>query len=251
MPYVPAMGVVDNRDQDGSKDTDVEVFERIPWEALEGADGNRRWVAYTVAAALVIGAVGVSLGRQGAPAPVPPLPTTMPSVTYAAVPVSTVAVATPTPSVPPATEPGSGRWAEADLMALADTPVEVTAASVAEWFVTDHFTRDGTDGRSFVEWAGVVGFEWLDLDRATATVAVTRLAAAGGDDYQRLEPEAWTVVLAMDEEGWAVVDGPIVAETLLPRVEIPASDESGSAAVSRWIDAAGLEWTVREGGAVP
>lgn len=253
MPYVPAMGVVDNRDEDRVADTDVEVFERIPWEALEGADGNRRWIAYTVAAALVIGAVGVSLGRQATP---PPVPTTIAAVADGAAPVSTapvsmVAVSTPSSPAPPATEPGSGRWAEADLMALADTPVEVTGAAVAEWFVTDHFTRDGTEERSFVEWAGVVGFDWLDLDRAEATVAVARLAAAVGGDYQRLEPEAWSVVLALDEEGWAVVDGPIAAEAGLPRVEIPASDEAGGTVERRWIDDAGLEWTVREAEGAP
>lgn len=248
MPYVPAMEVVDNRDEDRVADTDVEVFERIPWEALEGADGNRRWIAYTVAVALVIGAVGVSLGRQTAPPPAPVGPDTTLAVTDTAVPASTLAVPAPAPPAPPITEPGSGPWEEADLMALADTPVEVTGAAVAEWFVTDHFTRDGADGRSFVEWAGVVGFDWFDLGRAAATVAVSRLAAAEGGDYQRLEPEAWVVLLALDEEGWAVVDGPIVAEAALPRVELPASAEAGATVESRWIDAAGLEWAVREEG---
>lgn len=242
------MGVVDDRDPDRVDDTDVEVFERIPWESLEKAAGDRRWIAYLVAGALVLGAVGVSLGRQSAPAAAPPMPSalsTLPGLGAAEATSTTGTVLPPSSTSVP--EPEGDGWAEADLMALADVPVEVTGAAVAEWFVTDHFTRDGADGgRSFVEWAGVVAFSWLDMDRATATVAVVRLAAEEDGDYRRLDPEAWEVVLALDEEGWAVVDGPATAAGGRLRVAIPAAGDSGVSTPSRWVDEAGLEWSVRE-----
>lgn len=241
------MGVADDRDRERVDDTDVEVFERIPWESLENVGGDRRWVAYLVAGALVLGAVGVSLGRQGVPVPAPVVP-----AAESTIPVAEIGDGSPVTSpVPvssatsyPVTEEGS--WAEADLMALAEAPVEVTGASVAEWFVTDHFTRDGDDGRSFVEWAGVVGFSWLEVDRATATVAMMRLAAEGKGEYRRLDPEAWEVVLALDEEGWVVVDGPLRAEGWSPRIEIATISEGRASVETRWVDGAGLEWPVRE-----
>jgi hypothetical protein len=241
------MGVADDRDPDRVDDTDVEVFERIPWESLENG-GDRRWVAYLVAGALVLGAVGVSLGRQAVPTPAPVVPTaesTIPALGSSDGAAATSPAPAPSSTSAPVTEEGG--WAEADLMALAEAPVELTGASVAEWFVTDHFTRDGDDGgRSFVEWAGVVAFSWLDVDRATATVAMVRLAAEGTGEYRRLPPEAWEVVLALDEDGWAVVDGPMMAEGGSPRIEISTTDEARATVESRWVDGAGLEWPVRE-----
>lgn len=242
------MGVGDNREPERGEDTEVEVFERIPWESLERAGGDRRWIAYLMAGVLVLGAVGVSLGRQMTPAPTPvgsTAPPTVPSSQPVAGPPTGDVSAPPTSTT---TAPEAGLWSEADLMALADSPVELTAAAVAEWFIRDHFTRDGADGgRSFVEWAGTVGFTWTDAARAAVTVALVRLAAEEEADYRRLDPEGWEVHLELDEEGWTVVDGPFMAEGGLPRVVISTPD-SGSAetAESEWIDEAGLTWTVRE-----
>jgi hypothetical protein len=242
------MGVADDRDPDRVDDTDVEVFERIPWESLENGGGDRRWVAYLVAGALVLGAVGVSLGRQAVPTPAPVIPSAEPTLPALGISDATAATSpAPAPASTSAPVTEEGGWAEADLMALAEAPVEVTGASVAEWFVTDHFTREGDDGgRSFVEWAGVVAFSWLDVDRATATVAMVRLATEGTGEYRRLPPEAWEVVLALDEDGWAVVDGPMMAEGGSPRIEISTTDEARATVESRWVDGAGLEWPVRE-----
>ena len=240
------MGVGDDRERERGDDTEVEVFERIPWESLERAGGDRRWIAYLVTGVLVLGAVGVSLGRQ-----ITPVSTSVDSTVPPAVASSQPVAGPPAGgvSLPPAgttTVPETGLWSEADLMALADAPVEVTAASVAEWFIRDHFTRDGDDGeRSFVEWVGTVGFTWTDPARAAVTVALVRLASEGEAEYRRLDPEGWEVHLELDEEGWMVVDGPFMAEGGRPRVVMSAPG-STETAESEWIDGAGLTWTVRE-----
>ena len=75
---------------------DVEIFERIPWESLEKPQ-DRRWVVYLLAAGLVMGAVGVTVGRgmtpSSAPEPTAPVSVSAPPVTEAVSP-------TPTSSVP-------------------------------------------------------------------------------------------------------------------------------------------------------
>jgi hypothetical protein len=248
--YGPIMGVVE---QDPGDDGDVEVFERIPWESLE-RQADHRWIVYLVAAALVAGAVGLSLGRQGLPspdaaappAPAPPLNPAPPLTTAASVTTAAPArdlATSPGPAAGPPSAGGDGLPpAEADLMALADAPLELTAAAVAEWFVTDFFTRRGGEGgRSFVEWAGVVAFRWEAPTRAALTVGVVRLAAKEADEYRRVDPEAWNVVLELDGDGWRVVDGPVA----VPGGFLPEVAAAGAGPVSEWVDGAGLRWQVR------
>src|SRR5690606_40669996 len=87
---------------------DVEVFERIPWEALTERP-DRRWIAYVVAAVIVLGALGVSIGRHLAGGPALSPPTTLGAATD---PVTTT-----TGTVPPVTAPPTtvSMLTEADL----------------------------------------------------------------------------------------------------------------------------------------
>lgn len=270
LPYVPDMvdrtGETPERDTDG--DTDVEIFERIPWESLE-KNPDRRWIAYLLAGALVLGAVGVSLGRQltaGSALPPDPAPIT----TTVAAPPSTNPAIRPTtvPETTAADQGPPGAWTEADLMALSDVPLELAAATTAEWFVVDYFTRDDPgEGRSFVDWAGSLETVWIDPTTIEVTVAVRRLAAVPGAEYRRMAAEAWTVTVELGEEGWSVVGGPVEAGPVELSVTIPAIDASVPAEVAaildgeeiggavevggrwlaevEWVDAAGLSWTVR------
>ncbi len=247
-------------------DRDTEIFERIPWEALEKRGGERRWWVYLAAAALFMAGLGVTIGRSIASPTAPPeadssslVPTTLP---VAAPPTSIT-----TPSTDDVT---SGTWAEADLMAASAPALETSAASLAEWFVAGYFTRDGSDGeggRSFVDWAGPIGFEWVESGRAQVTVLVRRLAGLDEGPYQRLSDEAWKVVLALDEEGWQIVDGPFRADVPKSPVAIEALDSAvpdqvvalaGDETVAGarregpdwlvevdWTDEAGLIWPIR------
>ena len=156
-----------------------EEFEQIPWSSLvaqqdDGID-KRVYLAVGIAGALVIAVLGMRL-VGGSTQPVP-------SQAVAIDP-------TPTPVVveqPLSTPPTSMLIAEADLraeeppaQASADRLTEVTA----EWFVTDWFTRDGSEETirsitatlapgvlvdalphetpeviTFVEWAKAIGSE--------------------------------------------------------------------------------------------
>ncbi|MFP3913302.1 MAG: hypothetical protein ACLFWM_00375 [Actinomycetota bacterium] len=222
---------------------DVEVFERIPWESLEGKP-DRRWVMYVAAGAVVLGAVGVSFGRQmAAPPPTAPTsPTASTSPTLASPPSSTVPA-----TIPPRAEQTHPTWTEADLMALPVESVERSAVAVAEWFVVDFFTRDDPGGdRSFVEWARAWELEWLASDRMHVTVVVRRLAASGEEPYQRLEAEAWEVEVELGEDGgWAVAQGPSRADPPeLVALQPDHENDQEASAGEEWVDPAGLTWSV-------
>lgn len=113
-----------------------EEFEQIPWANLvaEQTDGvdKRVYIAVGIVGVILIAVFGMRL-LGGSSQPLPSLPIT------AEVPPSTMAESTP---------PTSMVIAEADLRAddasamdSADRLVEISA----EWFVTDWFTRDGSD----------------------------------------------------------------------------------------------------------
>jgi hypothetical protein len=215
---------------------DVEVFERIPWESLTERT-DRRWIAYVVAAVIVLGALGVSVGRHLGGAPVAPPPTTLAAPTEA---ITTTTAAMVSPSSPPTTSP---MLTEADLMALPAADLEWSAAALAEWFVVDHFTRDTTGGdRSYVEWVRAFEVEWTSTTTASVTVLARRLAAQGNDPYRRLEEEAWEVITELTEDGWDVTAGPIP-------VEPPSLHREDVEPTSEWVDGAGLIWPVEDPGA--
>lgn len=248
-------------------DRDTEIFERIPWEALEKR-GERRWWVYVVAAALFMGGLGVTIGRTTGP---PTAPADIES--EGLVPITEPMTVEPPSTNTSTTIANSGTWAEADLLAAPVPALETAAASLAEWFVVDHFTRDGSggsggiSGRSFVDWAGPIGFEWVESGRAEVTILVRRLAVGDEGPYRRLPDEAWTMTLALDGTGWKIVDGPFPAEPPAASVEIGDLDPGVPAQVAamvgdqrvlgasrigsgwlvevEWTDEAGLRWPIR------
>lgn len=207
---------------------DVEVFERIPWESLQ-TKPDRRWTVYLASGVLVLGAIGVSVGRQMS-APTPPAMST-PSV-----PAATTVAVPPPVTEPPPTSTTAPLWSEADLMALPAATLEIPALARAEWFVSDYFTRDGEEERSFVEWVRAESIEWVAESTAEVSVLVRRLAASGDDPYTRLPTELWLVTMELSDEGWEVAAGPRAGAP--PQVaDAPDRDEE-------WTDDAGLTWAV-------
>lgn len=228
------------------EDRDTEIFERIPWEALERPSSSRWWVYATVAAA-VLAAVGFSAGgRMWASPETPVLSPVQGTVPTAADAVTAPAMAAPA-SVPvpapasPVPSTTTVLLSEADLMAGPIDLGAVEAAGVAEWYVAGFFTRDGTEeaGRSFVDFARTVRVEWSATDAARVTVAVRRLAAPDDEPYQRLPPEVWEVEMRRGVAGWAVIDGPASSDLALPDESVVAPDTG-----SEWSDGAGLTWVV-------
>lgn len=126
-----------------------EEFEEIPWASLTGEQSNgidkRMYLAAGVVGLLIIAVVGMRL-LGGSSQPLLPVQALPP-------PLTTTQEVQPAPEIPtPA--PVTMVVAEADLMAdepvEADEPVDVGSQNLlvevtAEWFVTDWFTRDGSE----------------------------------------------------------------------------------------------------------
>jgi hypothetical protein len=223
-------------------DRDVEIFERIPWDSL-GPAPDRRWWAYVVAAAIVMGALGVSVGRSWSDSPAPiasTAPTTAPPIQTSITTAPAETAERPRETVPvPSTT--SSLWSEADLMAVPEERLLQSAAGTATRFVVDHFTRDEDGdggGRSFVEWAEAIETTWTGADAVTVTVVVRRLAAADDDAYRRVPDEAWEVDLRLEEARWAVVGGP--AGALAPDLVVDLAESEWD----EWTDVVGLTWQV-------
>ncbi|GMQ93985.1 MAG: hypothetical protein BMS9Abin12_1467 [Acidimicrobiia bacterium] len=113
-----------------------EEFEQIPWANLvaEQTDGidKRVYIAAAIVGALLIAAFGMRL-LGGSSQPLPSLPVT------AELPQPTMVESTPSTSMVIAE--ADLRADDTSVMDSADRLVEITA----EWFVTDWFTRDGSD----------------------------------------------------------------------------------------------------------
>ncbi|MCB1246081.1 MAG: hypothetical protein KDB69_02305 [Acidimicrobiia bacterium] len=209
-----------------------EEYEQIPWsqlvaEAEVGVDKRLYVVVGVVAAAVVI---ILAMRLFGGPTPssdglVPPV---------AAVPTDagTSAPEGPTGAVVPPSEPVTtiGAISEADLMAdmpAASTVVPTEISVVAEWFVTDFYTRDGSpetmvslearldpslaidlphdDGvgpESFVEWAKT--FTVTDTAEGYEVSVAFRTVTRVEDGFVRDPVEAVMIEVDRGSRGWIV-----------------------------------------------
>jgi hypothetical protein len=192
-----------------------EEFEQIPWANLvaQQTDGidKRIYFAVGIVGVLIIAVFGMRLlGGSSQPA--------LPEPVAAELPPTTVVEATP---------PTSMVIAEADLRAddvSATDPVDRLAEITAEWFVTDWFTRDGSDETirsikavlgpdvassplphesedipiSFVEWAKTIETELTEDGQIRVTV-VYRAIRETAEGFVR-DPVA-TVILSLVRTG--------------------------------------------------
>ena len=129
--------------QSGSGEERAEVYERIPWELLDRKQGpDRQRMLFAVAGAIVLGAVAYSFMANRPPEPLAvDAVVAVPTTSAAAVPVPA-----PVPAAPLAPGPTAPMVvAEADLYAVDPERLVDRAIGLAEWFVAEYFTEDGSD----------------------------------------------------------------------------------------------------------
>ncbi|HEX6219840.1 MAG TPA: hypothetical protein VF115_01975 [Acidimicrobiia bacterium] len=201
-----------------------EVYERIPWETLEPKGGNRQWLVYAVAGALVLGALAYSFTRNQpvAPAPQaaqPPVTSTVPATT-----ATTAAAPTPSTVASPVVV------AEADLYAVDPERLIDQATAHAEWFAVEYVSYDGSEESAnrlqdllpkgmplphapegtqvFVDWARATGVDQTGPITFEVAVLVRSLNAANGSTFVRQPPQRLLVSVDFDAEGGPRVTRP-------------------------------------------
>jgi hypothetical protein len=203
-----------------------EVYERIPWETLEPTGGNRQWLVYAVAAALVLGALAYSFTRNQAPSAPPQA--AEPAVTTVPATMTTTAVP------PPSTAASPIVVAEADLFAVEPERLLDVATAHAEWFATEYVSYDGTSESAtvlegllpegtplpqapegtqvFVDWAGAMAVAQTGPVTFDVDVIVRSLFASDGSAFTRQAPRRIVVSVELDDDGRPSISRP-------PRVE--------------------------------
>jgi hypothetical protein len=225
-----------------------EVFDRIPWETLEKGGRDRQWLAYAVAAAVVLGAIAYSITRSQAVAPVTG------SVSVAStVPATTV---TPATSAPPSAVTGPIVVAEADLYAVDSERLIDTAIGHAEWFAVEYISVDGSeesrrvltalmpsgiplpdppeDTQVFVDWAGATSVTQTGPTTFDVEVVVRSLLAGEDGVFVRQPPVQVGVVIEVGEDGLAQVNRtPTISDLSIENnakmglVDVPAEVAAG------------------------
>ena len=132
-------------------------------------------------------------------------------------------------------------------MAFPAESLAAEAGAIAEWLASDYFTIDGgaeiaeqltrvlppgsaipvasSGSRSYVEWARAVSVQESAPATYQVLVVVRRLGAASGEGYSRLDPIGVVITLVWTEEGWSVIDLPVMAEAP-SLVQAPAWSET-------------------------
>jgi len=199
-----------------------EVYERIPWETLEKKGGDRQWLAYALAGAVALGALGYSFVRSQ-----PALPPATVAVSAPVTASATTIEAQTTP--PPSTVAGPIVVAEADLYAIAPERLIERAAAHAEWFAVEYMSADGTEEsrrtlssllpagapmpetpegtQVFVDWAGATGVTETGGMSFRVDVVVRSLLSTGEAGFVRQPPTMVTVDVEVNESGLAMVTG--------------------------------------------
>lgn len=210
-----------------------EVYERIPWETLDRAGGDRQWLVIAVAGAVAVGALAFSFMR-GQPAPAPAVSQVAESAAPPA-PAPTVADTMTTVASPLVV-------AEADLYALDADRLADLAASHAEWFAVEYLSVDGSDQsrqslasllpagvplpeapagtQVFVDWAGARTVTETDPMTYRVEVVVRSLLAQGDGGFSRQPVTRMEVTVVIGEDGLPRVARPPVI------VETPASTQA-------------------------
>lgn len=213
-----------------------EVYERIPWETLEKKGGDRQWMAYAIAGAVVLGALGYSFTRNQPIAP-PATDGVVVTTVPAAAAEGTVA---PTPS----TVPSPIVMAEADLYAVDPERLFDRASSHAEWFAVEYLSADGAatsrdvltsllpagaplpeapeTTQVYVDFAATTQVTQSGPTSFDVDVLVRSLVSSGDSGFVRQPPRVVTVAVTITEDGLPRVAGvpSIEVATTAPQTEL-------------------------------
>jgi hypothetical protein len=191
-----------------------EVYERIPWESLEKQGGERQWLILGIAGAVVAGSLGYSFMSNRA-APLPPPPTGAAAIAEA--PATTFAPVAP---VPAPAQPPPSVVTEADLYAVDPEHLASEASAHARWVVREYLASDGSTEQGllrnllpadiplpttpegvlvFVEWVDSVSVAEIAVGTYRVEVLARYMVSADGADYERVEPELFTLDIAMTD----------------------------------------------------
>lgn len=216
----------------GDHSRDREVFESVPWEQLVDLRPDRRRWIYAGAGLAVVAVLAFGIARTFRPEPetvlVPPSTQAAPSIpsTTAAPEQSPASTPIPAPTAVESVTPAPGVYSEADLMAAGAGGDVLLSAAVAEWFMIDWFTLDGSSEastdwpgwsalrpsdegvRSYVEWLGATRVEEIGPAVHHVEVVVRRLVSPDGATYRRLPVSAYRVVVDLGSGSPVVRDLP-------------------------------------------
>lgn len=212
-----------------------EVYERIPWETLDRKGGDRQWLVYAVAGAVVLGALAYSFMKNQPTLPPPPeaVATTAP-----------VTTATSNMGTSPSTVASPVVVAEADLYAVDPELLADQAAAHAEWFAVEYVSVDGAESsrellaallpegipvpeapegtQVFVDWAGALSVTQTGPALFDVEILVRSLLSTGEAGFVRQAPLIVGVPVSVGEDGRVRVTG---APTVAPAD--PASPAPG------------------------
>jgi hypothetical protein len=248
-----------------------EVYERIPWETLEEKKGDRQWLLFGVAGAIVLGALAYSF-MSNRPAPIPVATTA--TITQEAPSAESVPVQALPPTASPTASTAPVVTAEADLYAVHPERVIDRVAAHAEWFVAEYLTVDGSEqgrvtlssllpagvplpvapegSRVFVEWVRTATVEEIAPLTYRATVLARSLAAEGEGAYERQATLEVTVEISLAAETPQVLMPPTMKTvTVGPPPELTLSavpEEVGAVALEQSGGSEVVGGTQTEGG---
>lgn len=214
-----------------------ETYERIPWETLEKKGGDRQWVVYAVAGAVVLGALAYSFMRNQPTAPrqpesAPIVPTTAPAITT-----------TSNPGTTPSTVASPVVVAEADLYAVDPERLIDQATNHAEWVAVEYMAVDGSEQsrevlstllpkglplpeapegtQVFVDWVGTQSVSQTGPVSFVVAVLVRSLVSGDDGGFVRQPPLVVTMTVEIGDDGSPMVTG-------VPSID-PASPSPGAA----------------------
>lgn len=208
-----------------------EIYERIPWDAIDRPAPDRRWLAYAVAGAIALGSITYSFMSR----PVAPSMATATTIGLAAPSTTQRPASGPDEGIPTEQAPPPLVVSEADLMAVDPTALAELAVAHAEWFAYEYIGFDGSTRSSellqtmmpadialpespsgnqvWVDWARAMEVRQLSPSLTEVDVVVRSLMAAPGGEFERLPARKVSLVISIDGEGVpAVSSAPVISE---------------------------------------
>lgn len=197
-----------------------EVYERIPWETLDRKSGDRQWMVYAVAGAVVLGALAYSFMRNQ------PMVSPQSEAVVTTAPATTV---TSSMGITPSTVASPVVVAEADLYAVDPELLADQAAAHAEWFAVEFVSVDGAERsrelltsllpegiplpeapegtQVFVDWAGALSVTQTGPALFDVEILVRSLLSTGEGGFVRQPPLVVIVEVSVGDDGKARVTG--------------------------------------------